>query len=124
MQLPSSPPEAEIISGNKSAIANLIYASVNKAGGLAMRRFILAVLSVCLVALAGCQSSPNPSGLNSAGDVIHLTLWHGVNPPPNRDVLQTLVDRFNQTHPTIQVESLYVGQGDQQPPKILAAVVG
>jgi multiple sugar transport system substrate-binding protein len=39
-------------------------------------------------------------------------------------VLQKLVDRFNQQHPKIQVESLYVGQGDQQMPKILAAVVG
>lgn len=57
-------------------------------------------------------------------DVIHLTLWQGVNPPPNRVVLQTLIDRFNTTHPQIQVESIYAGQGDQQMPKILAAVVG
>ncbi|GAB4434098.1 MAG: ABC transporter substrate-binding protein [Cyanobacteria bacterium J069] len=47
-----------------------------------------------------------------------------MNPPPNRDVLQGLVDRFNQAHPQIQVEALYVGQGDQQIPKILAAIVG
>jgi multiple sugar transport system substrate-binding protein len=57
-------------------------------------------------------------------DAVHLTLWHGVNPPPNRDVLQLLVNRFNQSHPDVQVEPLYVGQGDQQMPKILAAVVG
>jgi multiple sugar transport system substrate-binding protein len=56
--------------------------------------------------------------------VVHITLWQGVNPPPNRDVLQRLVDKFNQTHSQIQVESLYVGQQDQQMPKILAAVVG
>ncbi len=54
----------------------------------------------------------------------HLTLWHGINPPPNRDVFQTLVTKFNRQHPDIQVESLYVGQADQQLPKILAAVVG
>lgn len=76
-------------------------------------------LGVCLIALAGCAAE-NPD----ADGVIHLTLWHGVNPPPNRDVLQELVDEFNQTHSDIQVESLYVGQGDQQMPKILAAVVG
>ena len=35
-----------------------------------------------------------------------------------------LVDRFNREHPDIQVESLYVGQAEQQLPKILAAVVG
>ncbi|NJR65705.1 MAG: ABC transporter substrate-binding protein [Leptolyngbyaceae cyanobacterium CRU_2_3] len=79
-------------------------------------------LMVCLIAslmaLSGCQAAGSLPG------VIHLTLWQGVNPPANRDVLQKLVDQFNQTHPTIQVESLYVGQGDQQMPKILAAVVG
>lgn len=73
---------------------------------------------VCLsLCLSSCQST-------QASGVIHLTLWQGVNPPPNRDVLQKLVDRFNQQNPNIQVESLYVGQGDQQMPKILAAVVG
>ncbi|MBD2091470.1 ABC transporter substrate-binding protein [Microcoleus sp. FACHB-1515] len=73
-------------------------------------------LSLVLL-LTACQPAPNDN-------VIHLTLWQGVNPPPNRDVLQTLVDRFNATHPQIQVESIYAGQGDQQMPKILAAVVG
>ena len=72
--------------------------------------------------LTSCQSRPLASTMPK--EVIHLTLWQGVNPPPNRDVLQTLVDKFNQAHPKIQVESLYVGQSDQQPPKILAAIVG
>jgi multiple sugar transport system substrate-binding protein len=74
-----------------------------------------------ILALGGCQAIR--SGFE-AGKVIHLTLWQGVNPPPNRDVVQKLVDKFNQTHPDIQVESLYIGQQDQQMPKILAAVVG
>lgn len=73
--------------------------------------------------LTGCQVAPNSLTAN-ASEVIHLTLWQGINPPPNRDVLQTLVDKFNQSHPKIQVESLYVGQSDQQAPKILAAIVG
>jgi len=73
-------------------------------------------IAFCLT-LFGCQPA-------QSSDVIRLTLWQGVNPPPNRDVLQKLVDRFNQKNPNIQVESLYVGQGDQQMPKILAAVVG
>jgi multiple sugar transport system substrate-binding protein len=83
-----------------------------------LRGFLAIALSCCLLLITNCQSAPNP------GNVTHLTLWQGVNPPPNRTVLQKLVDRFNQTHPEIQVESLYVGQSDQQPPKILAAVVG
>ncbi len=69
------------------------------------------------IPLGGCQP------VNESG-VTRITLWQGVNPPPNRDVLQKLVDKFNQTHSDIQVESLYVGQADQQMPKILAAVVG
>uniref|UniRef100_A0A8J7DBT9 ABC transporter substrate-binding protein n=1 Tax=Desmonostoc muscorum LEGE 12446 TaxID=1828758 RepID=A0A8J7DBT9_DESMC len=85
-----------------------------------MRNFLL-ILLVGIIALAGCQAILPGVKQNN---VIHLTLWQGVNPPPNRDVLQKLVDKFNQSHPDIQVESLYVGQQDQQTPKILAAVVG
>jgi multiple sugar transport system substrate-binding protein len=80
---------------------------------------ILIVLMFAIFLITGCQAAPT----NSNG-VIRLTLWQGVNPPPNRDVLQKLVDRFNKTHSDIQVESLYIGQQDQQMPKILAAVVG
>lgn len=90
---------------------------VNCLGGI-LRGLIVGLLGISLFLLGGCQSPNTESG------VVHLTLWQGVNPPPNRDVLQQLVDRFNQEHPTIQVESLYVGQGDQQMPKILSAVVG
>jgi multiple sugar transport system substrate-binding protein len=83
-----------------------------------LRLLITVVLSLCLVGLSACRP------VVAANNITHLTLWHGVNPPPNRDVLQRLVDQFNQTHPQIQIESLYVGQGDQQIPKILSAVVG
>ena len=83
---------------------------------------IAIALLVFTTALTGCQGRPSAS--NMPPEVINLTLWQGVNPPLNRDVLQTLVDKFNQTHPKIQVESLYVGQSDQQMPKILAAIVG
>lgn len=80
------------------------------------------LLCVVILGLTGCGfSTPGPSASRTP---LKLTLWQGVNPPPNRDILQTLVDRFNQSHPDIQVESLYVGQPDQQMPKILAAVVG
>lgn len=82
---------------------------------------LLVVLLCTIFLITGCQAPSNTSNNNG---VIRLTLWQGVNPPPNRDVLQKLVDKFNKTHPDIQVESLYVGQQDQQLPKILAAVVG
>jgi len=74
------------------------------------------------VGLGGCKNLPTP--LSQNGDIIHITLWHGINPPPNRDIFQSLVDKFNQTHRKIQVEALYIGQPDQQMPKILTSVVG
>lgn len=80
---------------------------------------LLLLLVVCILVLGGCQAMR----IGETG-VIHLTLWQGVNPPTNRDVLQKLVDKFNDTHGNIHVDSLYVGQQDQQMPKILAAVVG
>lgn len=77
------------------------------------------VLSACLIVLSSCQAAaPKDDG------VIRLTLWQGINPPANRDVFDKLVDKFNQNHPDIQVESIFAGALDQQLPKILAAVVG
>lgn len=61
---------------------------------------------------------------NDPSATLHITLWQGIGPPPNRDVFQSLVDRFNEQHADIYVESLYVGHPDQQIPKILTAVVG
>jgi multiple sugar transport system substrate-binding protein len=80
--------------------------------------FLAIVLSSCLLILSGCQPTPKDDG------VIRLTLWQGINPPANRDVFNKLVDKFNQTHSDIQVESIFAGGLDQQLPKILAAVVG
>lgn len=91
-----------------------------QAGNCWFRIHRLFILGFCLLLLGGCQLQGHP---DQAG-VLQLTLWHGVNPPHNRDVLQELVDRFNQEHPDIEVKSLYVGQEDQQIPKILASVVG
>lgn len=77
-----------------------------------------AILGLCLLLLGGCQPSTDPRG------PLQLTLWHAINPPPNRDVFEQLVDQFNQTHPQVQVQALYVGQADQLMPKILTAVIG
>jgi multiple sugar transport system substrate-binding protein len=79
----------------------------------------IAIALILLVIIAGCT----PARLDRPG-VTHLTLWHGINPPPNRDVFAQLVTKFNRTHPAIEIESIYVGQADRQLPKILAAIVG
>jgi len=76
------------------------------------------ILILCLSLLTfSCSFTPNDGK-------VHLTLWQGVNPPTNREVLQQLVDKFNRSQPDVFVESLYVGQPDQQIPKILSAVIG
>ena len=80
------------------------------------------VLIISLLILGGCQNYPNSQSKSSSP--IYLTLWHGINPPPNRDIFQSLVNKFNQTHPKIKIEAFYVGQPDQQMPKILTSVVG
>ncbi|BAZ30766.1 extracellular solute-binding protein [Cylindrospermum sp. NIES-4074] len=74
------------------------------------------VFSLCLIFLSSCQ------GIGQKDDgVIHLTLWQAINPPANRDVFQKLVDKFNQTHPDVQVESIF--QSEPQLPKLLTSVV-
>ncbi|MDB9315812.1 ABC transporter substrate-binding protein [Spirulina sp. CS-785/01] len=79
----------------------------------------VAILLILCLWITGCGS-----GTPTDSNVTHLTLWHGINPPPNREVFQELVDRFNSSHEEIEVEALYIGQTDQQLPKILTAVIG
>ncbi|MEM1368902.1 MAG: extracellular solute-binding protein [Cyanobacteria bacterium P01_H01_bin.15] len=77
----------------------------------------LAIAICTLFLLTGCGRT---SDLSSA---IKITLWHGINPPSNRIVFQGLIEQFNDLHPEIEVEALYIGQPDNQLPKILAAVI-
>ncbi len=83
-----------------------------------LKRAACILLALNLLILSGCQNTQKNS------DTIKLTLWHGINPPPNRDVFQTLTDKFNKTHSHIQLQPIYIGQPDQQMPKILTAIVG
>jgi multiple sugar transport system substrate-binding protein len=87
----------------------------------------IAIALILLVIIAGCTPARLVGGASQNENrpgVTHLTLWHGINPPPNRDVFAQLVTKFNRTHPAIEIESIYVGQADRQLPKILAAIVG
>ncbi|MBD2491916.1 ABC transporter substrate-binding protein [Aulosira sp. FACHB-615] len=79
----------------------------------------LFILSISIVLLSSCEVRETQNE-----QITRITLWHGINPPVNRDVFQKLVDKFNQTHVDVQVESIYAGQLGQQLPKILTAVVG
>lgn len=81
---------------------------------------LLCLLSLCSLAiLSGCQNN-----IPQKNHITHLTLWQGINPPANRDVFQKLVTKFNQTHPNIQVDSLFILGSDMALPKILTSVVG
>jgi multiple sugar transport system substrate-binding protein len=86
---------------------------------LAIKKKIFVLGILCLVFLSSCQNS-----INKENNIIHLTLWQGINPPANRDVFEKLVNKFNKTHPDIQVESIFAGGLEQQLPKVLTAVVG
>ncbi|MEC4892293.1 MAG: ABC transporter substrate-binding protein [Oscillatoria sp. PMC 1051.18] len=84
-----------------------------------LSRLLAIFLSLTLLFLTGCQTNSSTDS-----DIIKITMWHGINPPANRDVFKELVDKFNQNHPHIELEALYIGQPDGQLPKILTAVVG
>ncbi|TAE60463.1 MAG: ABC transporter substrate-binding protein [Nostocales cyanobacterium] len=101
-----------------SSFIRFLYQYINSSRRLF---FIGIILGFCLVSLSSCQSELTK---NNQNQVIHLTLWQGINPPVNRDVFNKLVDKFNQQHPDIQVDSIFTGTTDQQLPKILTAVVG
>ncbi|MBN3926274.1 ABC transporter substrate-binding protein [Nostoc sp. NMS4] len=74
------------------------------------------ILSLSLILLSSCQ------GIKQKDDgVIHLTLWQAINPPAHREIFGKLVDKFNQTHPNIQVESIF--EPEPNLPKILTSVV-
>ena len=82
-------------------------------------------LSLALCALLALGMTSCAGNAPEARDApLHLTLWHGINPPANREIFDDLVAEFNRRHPDIEIEALYIGQPDGQLPKILTAIVG
>ncbi len=84
-------------------------------------------VSLCIfcVGLSFFLASCTPfNGTSQTETITRLTLWHGINPPPNREVFQDLVKQFNESHETLEIDAIYIGQPDGQLPKILTAVVG
>lgn len=99
----------------------LIYQSDRPYSGLPslVKRVLILGLLCHLLLLGGC------SNLEQATDstVTKITFWHGINPPENRVIFQKLVTKFNQQHPNLEVDAVYIGQPDGQLPKILAAAI-
>ncbi|MBN3905540.1 MAG: ABC transporter substrate-binding protein [Nostoc sp. NMS1] len=98
----------------QSQIQNFFRQLTNSAWWLSLMGIILSIFFIFLYGFQGT--------VQKSDAVIHLSLWQSINPPANRDVFNKLVNKFNQTHTDIQVESIFVGQ--PQLPKILTAVVG
>ena len=83
------------------------------------KTILIAGLLCCLLFLGSCSDRDTVN----TPQATKITLWHGINPPENRDIFQKLVDRFNQNNSDIELEALYIGQPDAQLPKIFAATV-
>lgn len=105
-----------IIKSVKNTMENFWRRLIKSIGKLGTLTFIFLF---CLSVLSSCQIP-----LKQESKVVHLTLWQAINPPPNRDVFQKLVAKFNQTHSDVQVDSIFAGGNEQLLPKILTAVVG
>jgi multiple sugar transport system substrate-binding protein len=82
------------------------------------RKLLIVILCCSLIVITGCQGTEKIDS-----NITKITLWHGINPPENRDVFNELVTGFNQNHSDIKLEALYIGQPDAQLPKIFAATV-
>ncbi|QDZ39380.1 ABC transporter substrate-binding protein [Euhalothece natronophila Z-M001] len=88
-------------------------------------RQVIFLVSLIILSCSLPLSSCTPFNVNgSTQNRVELTLWHGINPPPNREVFQELVNQFNENHQNIKVNPIYIGQPDGQLPKILTAFVG
>ncbi|MBL1210106.1 ABC transporter substrate-binding protein [Geminocystis sp. GBBB08] len=90
--------------------------------------FLKSIGFICIFTLffiTGCQNnSLNTESSNDNNQVTKITFWHGINPPENREIFNELLAKFNEENPKIKVEALYIGQPDEQLPKIIAAVAG
>ena len=84
---------------------------------------ISCVILLCTFFITGCQSTTLQDN-SAVNGVTKITFWHGINPPENRVIFEELLREFNQQNSDIEVEALYIGQPDEQLPKIIAAIVG
>jgi len=85
---------------------------------------ITVISIVSLIFISGCQNNSVNSSSSQENNVTKITFWHGINPPENREIFNELLAEFNAENPQIKVEALYIGQPDEQLPKIIASIAG
>ena len=55
------------------------------------------------------------------GDTVHLLLWHGMS-GTNGEIVEYIVNSFNETHPGIEIEAQYQGSYEESINKLKAAM--
>ena len=90
-----------------------------------MRRVrTIIALSLVLLAAACTGGNPNPgsSGASAGSNTpVKVVLWHGYT-GVQASTLKSLVDRYNQDHPGVDVAAQYYGDSTYALTKVLAAV--
>lgn len=76
----------------------------------------LGMLTGCGGAKEGTNSNPNQK--------VELNFWHGMESGENNTVLTEMVEKFNKTHPNIEVKLQGYGAADQAMGKIMVAIQG
>ncbi len=76
----------------------------------------LSVLCALLLGLVG------PLGISAAQEQIQLTFWNYWD-GKNGESIQALVDRYNEAHPEVHIENVYIGWGELLP-KLQIAIAG
>ncbi len=86
---------------------------------------ILLVLTLMVGTLAGCGTTAKSTDSSQNMDnSVQLVFWHGIESPENNKALNTAIDKFNSSHPNIQVTAQSYGAQDQAIGKIETAVAG
>jgi len=81
-----------------------------------MKRFGIVMLVVALTAIVGCSG-----GDGGSDGVVTVEFWHAMGGPLG-DVLDELVEEFNETHDDIEIESVSMGRYQALSQKIMASV--
>jgi multiple sugar transport system substrate-binding protein len=85
------------------------------------RTFLIVVVVALLVAVPVLHIAGQPQ-VSSAQEPVELTFWNYWD-GKNGETIQALVDRYNEEHPEVDIENVFVGWGELLP-KLQLAVAG
>ena len=86
------------------------------------RSRVLFLVVTALLLAASFVGSDRPTGVAAQDGKIELTFWNYWD-GKNGEVIQELVDQYNQTHPNVEIENVFLGFNDLLP-KLQAAAAG